>query len=60
LLVGGLYQVTPQLTLKFTDILLLHIFLSSAGKSIVPGGFYRSVRAQSCGKGPVASSLLSG
>jgi hypothetical protein len=27
-LVGGLYQVTPQLTFKFTDILLLHIFLS--------------------------------
>jgi hypothetical protein len=33
LFVGGLYQVTPQLTFKFTDILLLHIFLS--GKSII-------------------------
>jgi hypothetical protein len=28
LLVGGLYQVPPQLTLEFTDILRLHIFLS--------------------------------
>jgi hypothetical protein len=57
-LVGGLYQVTPQLTLEFTNVLLLHIFLSYSVKSNIPGVFDRS--ALSCGKGPVASSLLSG
>src|SRR5450631_451680 len=30
LLAGGLHQVAPQLTLEFTDILRLHIFLSFA------------------------------